>query len=200
MTVRIGITGPIGCGKSTVAGWLAERPGVVVIDADVVAREVVEPGEPALAAIAGRFGEGVLAANGSLDRGALGRIVFTDPAALADLEAITHPAVVPRIEAAMERAEAHGATAVVVEAIRLVDGGLAAVCDEIWVVTCDPAAQFERVVGRGTDPAEAARRIDAQAAMVARMVPAATRVIDTSGTIEATRGLVDVAFEAAITS
>lgn len=200
MTVRIGITGPIGCGKSTVAGWLGERPGVVVIDADVVAREVVEPGEPALAAIAGRFGEGVLAADGSLDRGALGRIVFADPAALADLEAITHPAVVPRIVAAMERAEADGATAVVVEAIRLVDGGLAAVCDEIWVVTCDPEAQFERVVGRGTDPAEAARRIDAQAAMVARMVPVATRVIDTSGTIEATRGLVDVAFEAAITS
>lgn len=198
MTIRIGITGPIGCGKSTVAGWLGERPGVVVIDADVVAREVVEPGEPALAAIVERFGAGVLAADGSLDRGALGRIVFADPAALADLEAITHPAVVPRVVAAMDRAEADGATAVVVEAIRLVDGGLAAACDEVWVVTCDPDAQLERVVGRGTDPADAARRIEAQAGMVARMVPAATRVIDTSGTIEATRALVDSALEAAV--
>jgi dephospho-CoA kinase len=199
VTIRIGITGPIGCGKSTVAGWLGERPRVVVIEADVVAREVVGPGEPALAAIAERFGDGVLAADGSLDRGALGRIVFTDPAALADLEAITHPAVVPRIVAAMDAAEADGATAVVVEAIRLVDGGLAAACDEIWVVTCDPEAQLERVVGRGSDPADATRRIEAQAAMVERMVPLATRVIDTSGTIEATRALVDAAFEAAIT-
>ena len=94
---RIGITGPIGCGKSTVAGWLGERPGVVVIDADQVAREVVEPGEPALEAIVARFGEGLRRGDGTLDREALGKIVFADPAALRDLEAITHPAVRPRI-------------------------------------------------------------------------------------------------------
>ena len=100
------MTGPIGCGKSTVAGWLGERPGVVVIDADQVAREVVEPGEPALDAVVARFGPGVLRDDGSLDRAALGRIVFADPAALRDLEAITHPAVRPRILAAIADAEA----------------------------------------------------------------------------------------------
>ena len=81
--LRIGITGPIGCGKSTVAGWLGERPGVVVIDADVVAREVLEPGEPALDAVVARFGSDLLRADGSLDRAALGRQVFADPVALA---------------------------------------------------------------------------------------------------------------------
>ena len=104
--VRIGLTGPIGCGKSTVAGWLGERPGVVVIDADQVAREVVEPGEPALDAVVARFGPDLLRDDGSLDRAALGRIVFADPAALRDLEAITHPAVRPRILAAIADAEA----------------------------------------------------------------------------------------------
>ena len=147
MTVRIGLTGPIGCGKSTVAGWLGERPGVVVIDADRVAREVVEPGEPALDAVLARFGPDVLRDDGSLDRAALGRIVFADPAALRDLEAITHPAVRPRILAAIDRAAADGAAAVVIEAIQLVEGGLAELCDEVWLVTCDP-----------DDPAGAPRR------------------------------------------
>ena len=105
MTVRIGLTGPIGCGKSTVAGWLGERPGVVVIDADRVAREVVEPGEPVLDAVLARFGDEMRRPDGTLDRAALGRIVFSDPAALRDLEAIMHPAVRPRILAAIEAAE-----------------------------------------------------------------------------------------------
>ena len=196
MTVRIGITGPIGCGKSTVASWLGERPGVVVIDADQVAREVVEPGEPALADIAERFGPEVLRADGSLDRSALGRIVFADPAALRDLEAITHPAVRPRILGAMEAAELEGADAVVVEAIRLVEGGLAALCDEVWLVTCDPAVQRERVVGRGTDPADAARRIEAQGDLTDRLRHAATRVIDTSGSLGEVRASVDAAYQA----
>src|SRR6476660_1818585 len=115
-TLRIGITGPIGCGKSTVAGWLGERPGVVVIDADEVAREVLEPGEPALDAVISRFGSNLLSTDGSLDRAALGRVVFADPAALRDLEAIVHPMVRPRILETMDGAAAHGADAVVVEA------------------------------------------------------------------------------------
>jgi dephospho-CoA kinase len=198
VTVRIGITGPIGCGKSTVARWMGERPGVVVIDADVVAREVLEPGEPALDAVTARFGSDLLRADGSLDRAALGRVVFADPAALRDLEAIVHPAVRPRILAAMDGAAATGADAVVVEAIRLVEGGLAALCDEVWLVECDPAIQRARLVGRGSTTDDAAQRIDAQAGLTDRVAPAATRTIDTSGSEAATREIVEGALESAL--
>ncbi len=90
--LRIGLTGGIGSGKSTAARALADL-GAVVVDADAVAREVVEPGRPALAEVARRFGADVIAPDGALDRAALGRIVFGDPAALRDLEGITHPAI-----------------------------------------------------------------------------------------------------------
>ena len=196
MTVHIGLTGPIGCGKSTVASWLGERAGVVVIDADQVARDVLEPGQPALVAVIARFGSGLIGPDGSLDRAALGRVVFADPAALRDLEAIVHPAVRPRILAAIAQAAAEGVVAVVIEAIKLVEGGLAALCDEIWLVTCDPAVQRERVVGRGTEPADAERRIAAQGDLTERLRPAATRVIDTSGTLADTRAIVADAYEA----
>lgn len=195
--MRIGLTGPIGCGKSTVAGWLGERPGVVVIDADQVAREVVEPGEPALEAVIARFGEDLRRADGTLDRAALGRIVFADAAALRDLEAITHPAVRPRILATIADAKAAGAEAVVVEAIKLVEGGLADLCDEVWFVTCDPTIQRDRLVSRGLSPDDAERRITAQAGLSERVRPMATRVIDTSGSSDATRGTVDEAFAGA---
>jgi dephospho-CoA kinase len=189
----IGITGPIGCGKSTVAGWLAEHAGVVVIDADRVAREVVEPGEPALEAVISRFGSSVRRDDGSLDRAALGRIVFADPAALRDLEAITHPAVRQRILAAIAGADVAGAAAVLIEAIKLVEGGLAELCDEVWLVTCDGAVQRQRLVGRGEPVDDAERRVAAQAGLTERVRPVATRVIDTSGDRAATRELVDAA-------
>src|SRR6186997_167985 len=137
-TLRIGLTGPIGCGKSTVAGWLSELPGVVSVDADAVARDVLAPGSPAVDEVAERFGAELVDPAGVLDRTALGRIVFADPAALRDLEAIVHPAVRPRIVAAIDAAEAAAAPAVVIEAIKLVEGGLAELCDEVWLVTCDP--------------------------------------------------------------
>ena len=179
--VRIGITGPIGCGKSTIARWLGERPGVLVIDADVVAREVLDPGEPAVARVVERFGAGLLHADGTLDRAALGRLVFADPVALAELEAIVHPAVRPRILSAIETADAAGAVAVVIEAIKLIEGGLASMCDEVWLVTCNPVEQRARLIGRGSSDRDAAQRPAAQGDIAMRLRPFATRVIDTSG-------------------
>jgi dephospho-CoA kinase len=194
--IRIGLTGPIGCGKSTVAGWLAQH-GVVVVDADATAREVTQRGGPALAAVVERFGPAVRSPDGSLDRQRLAAIVFADADALAALESIVHPAVRPRILAAIEAAQASGAAAVAVEAIRLVESGLAALCDEVWLVTCEPAEQRTRLAGRGMDAADAARRIDAQQGIVERLRPHATRVIDTSGSVADARARVDAALHEA---
>jgi dephospho-CoA kinase len=192
--VRIGLTGPIGCGKSTVAGWLRAR-GALVIDADRLARDATAPGEPALDEVLGMFGDGVKAPDGSLDRKALGRIVFADAEALARLEAIVHPAVRRRILAALEQTDEP--RVVVIEAIKLVEGGLAELCDEVWLITCDRAVQRTRLVGRGSAPADADQRIAAQGDLAARLAPWATRVIDTSGDTADTRRLVTDAWNAA---
>jgi dephospho-CoA kinase len=196
VTIRIGLTGPIGCGKSTVASWLEEL-GATVVDADDVAREVTARGQPAHDAILARFGDTVRDDEGGLDRRALAALVFDDPAALADLERIVHPAVRPRIVAAVDAATDAGAPAVVVEAIKLVEGGLAALCDEVWLVTCDPAVQRERMLDRGMAAEDADRRLAAQLGLSERLRPAATRVIDTSGTEATTRASVAAAWAAA---
>ena len=196
--LRIGITGPIGCGKSTVARWLGERAGVRVIDADHEARLVLAPGTPEVEAVYKRFGPTLRRPNGELDRAALGRIVFADATALHDLEAIVHPAVRPRILTAIDVAEAAGARAVAIEAIKLVEGGLAELCDEVWLVDCDPAVQLERLIGRG-DPAEdASARISAQGDIVERLRARATRVVDTSGDPASTRAAVDALLDEAL--
>jgi dephospho-CoA kinase len=195
--VRIGLTGPIGCGKSTVAGWLATR-GAVVVDADEIAREVTAPGQPAHDPVIDRFGDAVRAADGSLDRAALARIVFADPAALAALESIVHPAVRPLILDAIEAADASAAPAIVIEAIKLVEGGLAELCDEVWLVTCDPRVQRERLLARGADPDDADRRIDAQRGLAERLRPAASRVLDTTGTAVDARSRVAALWDEAV--
>ncbi len=195
--VRIGLTGPIGCGKSTIAGWLADR-GAIVIDADVIAREVSAPGEPAHDAVVAAFGDGVRLDGGRLDRAALARVVFADPDALRRLEAIVQPAVRIRIRTIIAEADGSGAPAVVVEAIKLVEGGLAALCDETWLVTCAPSVQRDRVIARGATSEDADRRIAAQAGLVERVRPVATRVIDTSGPLVDARSRVAAAWDAAL--
>ena len=196
-TVRIGLTGPIGCGKSTIGRWLGDL-GAVVVNADDIARRVTDVGEPALDEVVARFGGAYRRPDGSLDRAALGRLVFSDQAALRDLEAIVHPAVRPRIEAAVAGAEAGGAPAVVVEAIKLIEAGYAAACDEVWLVTCDPKAQRRRLIGRGLPAEEADQRIVAQGDLADRLGPRATRIVDTSAESAATRRLVTEAWEAAL--
>ena len=117
---------------------------------------------------------------------------------LADLEAIIHPAVRPRIEAAVEAARAAGASIVAVEAIKLVEGGYAAECDEVWLVVCDPTVQRERLIGRGTSAADAAMRIEAQGDLVDRLATAATRIIDANGSPNAVRDRVRELARAAV--
>ena len=196
--VLIGITGPIGCGKSTVARWLGERSGVIVIDADRVARDVLAAGTPETEAVYARFGDELRTQAGEVDRAALGRIVFSDPSALRDLEAIVHPAVRPRILAEVAAADAAGALAVVIEAIKLVEGGLADLCDEVWLVTCGPEVQLDRLVGRGSGRDDARARIAAQGDLATRLRPAATHVIDTADEPATTRSRVLERLDAAL--
>lgn len=191
-TLRIGLVGPIACGKSTVAGWLGDV-GAIVIDADRFARSVLDPGTPALAAVFATFGDELRLSDGSLDRAALAARVFSDAEALARLEAIVHPAVSPPILEALEEADG----LVVLEAIRLVDGGYAALMDEVWLVTCAPAIQQARLASREIEGAAAVRRIEAQSELVERAAAVATRVIDTSGTRQETHAAVLAALEAA---
>lgn len=186
----IGLTGNIASGKSLVLARLGEL-GAHTVDADRVVHELQRPGQPVYAAIREAFGDGVIAPDGQLDRRALSAIVFSDPAALARLEALIHPAVRERIEGEIERA---AAPVVVIDAIKLFEGGLAARCDENWVVTCDPNIQLARLIAReGYSEVEARRRMDAQQP-AALKVAQADVVIDNSGTIGATRALVDAAW------
>jgi dephospho-CoA kinase len=195
-TVRIGITGPIGCGKTRVARWLGEL-GAHVVDADAEARAVTSPGGSVHDAIVRRWPDAA-GPDGALDRGALGRTVFADPAQLRELESLVHPAVRPRVLARIAAAEAVAAPAIAIEAIKLVEGGLASECDEVWLVTCDPDVQRERLIARGTDPADAEQRVAAQAGLAGRLSRAATLILDTSGAEADTRTHVEDAFRDAM--
>ncbi len=193
--IVIGLTGPIGCGKSTVAAWLGEC-GAVVIDADRIARGVTAPGEPGHDQVLAKFGERFRGRDGTLDRAALARLVFDDEAALRELEAIVHPIVRPRIVAQLEDAGRVGAPAVVVEAIKLVEGGLGDLCDAVWLVHCSPEAQRSRLTSRGLELEDAAQRINAQEGMSEHVSAglSAGRVplepLETSGSKEETKAAV----------
>jgi dephospho-CoA kinase len=179
--VRVGLTGGVGAGKSTVARALADL-GVVVIDADALAREVVRPGTPGLAAVVAEFGPEVLGPDGALDRPRLGALVFADPDRRAALEAIVHP-LVRRRAAELEAAAPAGAL-VVHDIPLLAETGQAGSFDAVLVVDVPPEVQVERLVrDRGWSADEAAARIAAQAARDDRLA-VATHVIDNTGTLE----------------
>jgi dephospho-CoA kinase len=158
--LKIGLTGGIGSGKSTVATLLAQR-GARVIDADRIAREVVEPGTPGLAAVVAEFGDGVLTPDGALDRPALASRVFADPAARARLDAVVHPLV--RARAAELVAEAPADAVVVQDVPLLVESGQAAAFDLVLVVETDLETRVARLVDRGLSAEDARARIAVQA-------------------------------------
>ncbi|MBL1287738.1 dephospho-CoA kinase [Streptomyces sp. NPDC057067] len=179
--LKVGLTGGIGAGKSEVSRLLA-RFGAVLIDADRISREVVEPGTPGLTAVVEAFGPGILRPDGTLDRSALGSIVFADPARLATLNAIVHPLVGAR-SAELERAA--GAGAVVVHDVPLLtENGLAPLYDLVVVVDAKPGTQLDRLVTlRGMTESDARARMAAQATREERLA-VADLVIDNDGPLE----------------
>ncbi|MFE4218036.1 dephospho-CoA kinase [Streptomyces sp. NPDC056844] len=179
--LKVGLTGGIGAGKSEVSRLLA-RFGAVLIDADRISREVVEPGTPGLTAVVEAFGPGILRPDGALDRSALGSIVFADPARLATLNAIVHPLVGAR-SAELERAA--GAGAVVVHDVPLLtENGLAPLYDLVVVVDAQAGTQLDRLVRlRGMTESDARARMAAQATREERLA-VADLVIDNDGPLE----------------
>jgi dephospho-CoA kinase len=184
--LRVGLTGGIGAGKSAVARLLADH-GAVVIDADAIAREVVEPGTPGLAEVAAVFGVGVLRPDGSLDREALGRVVFADPAARRRLEEITHPLI--RAETVRRMAAAPPDAVVVHDVPLLVEAGLAGSYDAVVVVEAPEELRLDRLVGRGLPRDQALARMAQQASAEQRRA-VATHLVDNGGDLDALRARV----------
>ncbi|MEV0666557.1 dephospho-CoA kinase [Actinomadura luteofluorescens] len=178
--LKVGLTGGIGSGKSEVSKRLREH-GAVVIDADRIAREVVEPGTPGLAAVVAEFGEDVLLPSGALDREKVGRIVFADPDRLAALNAIVHPLVGERMQELMDAAPADAV--VVYDVPLLAENGLAGMYDEVVVVDAPEETQLDRLVARRGMTEEDARARMANQASRADRRAVATHVIDNSGTL-----------------
>jgi len=182
----VGLTGGIATGKSTVSGMLRELGGEI-IDADLLAREVVEPGQPALAQIAAEFGPDVLTATGALDRKRLGAIIFANPERRRRLEAITHPAIRDRFVVRLGELADKGFVGIVIyDAAVLIESGNHKNLDRLVVVITDDATQMVRLHGRdGTDEAENQRKIASQMPL-AEKAKLADYVIDNSGSREAT--------------
>ncbi len=163
--------------------WRAKRPA---------------PGNATLVPIRARFGPAVFGPDGTLDRAALAEVVFSDPAALGDLEAMVHPRVRELVEAALDEAAVSGAPFAVVEAIKLVEGGLAERCDEVWLIDCPADVQRSRMIDRGMVAEDIDRRLAAQGGLRERIVSGVTRTLDTSGTLDETRDLVEDALAEAL--
>ncbi len=185
--LRVGLTGGIASGKTTVARLFGAL-GAPVIDADEISREVTAPGTPLIVRIAERFGVEFIGADGSLDRRALRRVAFADPRARADLEALTHPAILQAME--QRAAEAGGPYQVLVIPL-LVEKHRTGLIDRILVVDCEEALQIRRLQARDGSTLEEARAILAAQASRAERLQAADDVIPNSGDLQALRGEVE---------
>jgi len=190
--IRLGLTGGIGSGKSTVAGMLAAR-GAVVIDADQIARDLVEPGGEALAELVTEFGPRILQQDGSLSRGELAGLAFSDPRATERLNAIMHPLI--RAEAERRLAQAPASRVVVYDMPLLVETGQADLVDVVVVVDVPEEVQVDRAVRlRGLDEEDVRRRMEVQATRAERRA-AADVVIDNDGDLRDTQAQVDALWE-----
>lgn len=195
--LTIGLTGGIATGKSTVAEILRKEHGQAVLDADQVAREVVQPGQPAYEAILEGFGPSVFGVDGTLDRTSLRNLIARDAEARKRLEAITHPRILTAILQRLSALAADECPIAFVEAALLVETGSYAAYDELWVVTCTPGLQLQRLMER-----DACSKEDAQA-LIQTQLPLATkealadRVLRNTGTQDELRAQVAVALRSA---
>lgn len=189
--IIIGLTGGIASGKSTVAGRLRQK-GAVIIDADRLAREVVEPGQPALKEIASQFGREILFKDGRLNRKVLAAVVFNNPAARTRLNEITHPKIHARTRELLLEVQKHDEHAVVViDAPLLLETGMHKMVDEVWLTAVDDQIQLERIMNRDKLTLEQARqRANAQMSLEEKKKNA-DRIIETGGTLVETFRQVD---------
>jgi dephospho-CoA kinase len=191
----LGLTGNIACGKSSVGQLLAERYAADYVDADRIVHERYAAGTPETAAIAARFGADLLRPDGTIDRRRLGDVVMADRQALKELERILDPGVRAVIEA---RLSGSLARVVVLDAIRLIEGGLYKRCDAVWVVVCDPAIQVARLQAtRNFSAEQATLRVNAQAP-VAEKLQYATATIVNDGSLDQLESEVDRAWHASV--
>ncbi len=184
--MRVGLTGGIASGKSTVAEMFATL-GVAVIDTDVIAREVVQPGEPALAEIRAEFGDQVILENGELDRTAMRHLVFADTPARKKLEAILHPRI---RESTIQQAAAAGGEYQLIVVPLLAESPFREFVDRVLVVDCSEDAQIQRLLARDTESEEQARRMVAAQASREQRLAIADDVIRNDGDLEQTRARV----------
>ncbi len=185
--LRIGLTGGIASGKSTVADFFAAL-GVPIVDTDIIAREVVAPGQPALAEIRAAFGDAVIAADGSLDRPLLREIVFADDARRQDLERILHPRI--RDSAVEQAATATGPYVIIVVPL-LFESPLKNAMNRILVVDCDEETQVRRLMSRDNDSEQQARRIIGAQASREDRLSIADDVVESEGSLDSTRAAVE---------
>lgn len=187
----LGLTGNIACGKSTVISMLEEL-GAEALDGDAIAHSLMGPNSPLAEEISTAFGPQTVRADGSIDRPEVGKVVFSDPAKLLELEAIVWPPVLARKREAIYQP---GPDVLVLDAIKLFESGMADDCDAVWVVTATREQQIARIMGRNkVDRAEAERRIDAQPPQEEK-VARADVVIDNSGSLDDTRAQVQAAWD-----
>lgn len=190
---KIGLTGGIGSGKSTVSGRLAEH-GAFIVDADKIAREIVEPGQPALAELDHAF-DGVINPDGTLNRQELARQAFATKEKTEVLNNITHPRIRARTQELFDQAEAQGEPVVVYDMPLLIENGEAEKMDAVWVVDAPDGVRIQRLVDhRGLDEDDARRRISAQIDRETRLAAADT-VLDNGGSVEELLAQVDKAWQ-----